>query len=575
MINSKIDVEKYEKFLNHNEFITHVRLVRDYQIRIPHESQNTLYIKDEKLFDRYKNGTLRNVKTQIGEVSISEELAKDFISNHGLFLYLLSNLYNNTAIAIDIRLFKNNEIDKTSYIRLRRIDILTMYEQMDKSLLDPKSQMRIAFLLASSQKETLTKKYSEMEMEEIIDGDTYKFTGKEIIDLLFLSEENYKELITNDKNKEIKVLFLMDFIERNRILEKYILPNEIVERIRRLKKYEDIDYESLNECLAPNDENEEGLSIVDTFELNPDFEDSLFEGLPRTYSVIETALFIYTKLCEILVYDDEYYASAKNSDIRKMHENITGLCEVSKDNNKVINYEFILIFAKMLKIIGIRYTLSNNFGSDSGIQLKFRYKEYLVSVDGIEVIVQNDLARAKYMENLTGMRSLNESKMTVKKFDEMFKKVQYEYQYSILEQAQFNEMLAEYSMDYTDSNTMTQEEKIEYIVSLLNGKKLHNIEALEYLYYLYNKVLYNEFQLNFISVQGPKYETIALFTYESDGEYKYIKINLGNPSSASEITKDELKQKFLTGEYAYTDHQEKIHGLDLAGGVNYVRKPKK
>ena len=78
-------------------------------------------IKDEKLFDRYKNGTLRNVKTQIGEVSISEELAKDFISNHGLFLYLLSNLYNNTAIAIDIRLFKNNEMPDINFFA-RAID---------------------------------------------------------------------------------------------------------------------------------------------------------------------------------------------------------------------------------------------------------------------------------------------------------------------------------------------------------------------------------------------------------------------------------------------------------------------
>ena len=57
-------------------------------------------------------------------------------------------------------------------------------------------------------------------------------------------------------------------------------------------------------------------------------------------------------------------------------------------------------------------------------------------------------------------------------------------------------------------------------------------------------------------------------------EAQRIKADLLNKTieETLNITEKELEEKFESGEYAYTNRQDKIPGLKLQGGRSYVRK---
>ncbi len=563
-----IDYE-YELYLDSDVFITQEELINDYGINPPNKTIPTLYVKDENIFNTFTNSNLVTVKTQNGKTTMSETLLLDLIRNPGMFRYLLQNLFNPSAVVVEIRFFNNGELDRTKLIRLKRIDVLSFFKEYDPSKLTATERMRVALLFSSSHRETLEKVYKDATIVREIDGIKYSFNATELINIIFLPEDQYQEFIRNGKDKEVKAYLTVEFFELNRIYEKYLLPEEVLNRLSRLKKYEDIDYESLNKCLNTNDEDDRGISILEQFELNPRFETYLFKDIPSTMPTLEMALLLYIKLCEVLSYDEEYYASSKNADIRKMHENPMGIEEITVENNKVINYEFILIYAKLLSKLGINYTLSSGFGGEQGSLLKFRYNEYLISINAIEITIKNDLYNAKTNNPLVGLQAINESQISNTKFQELFTKIQENYKLNKRNQEEFNEALEEYN-EYVALTSIRPSDKINFLINLIKAQNLTGIESLEYINKIYQNVLGSDFKINFLSVKGNGYKPLVLLSLEEYNEY--YQITLDNPPVSSLISEEELIEKFASGEYAYTNRQDRIPGLNLEGGKNYVRR---
>ena len=563
-----IDYE-YEQYLDTDVFITQEELINDYGINPPHKTISTLYVKDVNIFNTFTSSNLVTINTQNGKTTMSETLLLDLIRNPGMFRYLLQNLFNPSAVVVEIRLVTDGEINRSAFIRLKRIDVLSFFQQYDTSSLTANERMRIALLFSTSHRETLEKAYKDDVLIRELDGFKYTYYATELINIIFLPEDEYQEFIKNGNSKEVKAFFIVEFFELNRIIEKYLLPDYVLERLSRLKKYEDIDYESLNKCLNTNDEDDRGISILEQFELNPRLESYLFKSIKPETPTLEAALQLYIKLCEVLTYDEEYYASSHSAEIRNMHENPLGIEEITVENNKVINYEFILIYAKLLSKLGISYTLSSGFGGEQGPLLKFRYNEYLVSINAIEVTINNDLTNAKINKPLTGIKSINESKVSHDKFEELFTKVQEDYLSAKKDQEEFNQALEEYNELFSVAD-LAPSDKIKFLINLIKAQKLTGIDSLEYINQIYQKILGSDFKINFLSVKGKKYKPIVLLSIEDFCEY-YL-ITLDNPPVSSLISEEELIEKFETGEFAYTNRQDKVPGLILEGGKSYVRR---
>ena len=560
---------EYEAYLDSDVFITQDELINDYGLRLPHKNIQTLYIKDQNMFNTFKESNLVTLNTQTGKTTMSETLLLDLIRNPGMFKYLINNLFNPSAIVVEIRLFANGKIDYDNVIRLKRIDVLTFFQEYDKKDLSPTEKMRIALLLSTSHRETLEKAYNNEILVREIDGQKYTYNVNWLIDTIFLPEDQYQEFIKHGENKEIIALLIVEFFELNRIFEKYLLPVYVLNRLERLKSYEDIDYESLNKCLNTNDEDDQGISIMEQFELNPELHNYLYSDIPSSLSRLEVALLLYIKLCEALSYDEEYYASAHNAKTRQLHENIAGIESITVENNKVINYEFILIYAKLLSELGISYTLSSGFGSDQGPLLKFRYNEYLMSINAIEVTINNDLANAKFNRPLTGLTSINESKVSSTKFKELFTKIQKDYHEYKDKRRVFSEALEGYNNLFMNTH-IDPIDKITFLIEAIQKQKLGSIEALEYINFIYHQILGSDFKINFISEKKDGYRPLILLSNEESNSY-YL-INLYPEPEAITITIEELESKFESGEFAYTNRQDKIPGIHLPGGRNYVRR---
>lgn len=560
---------EYEAYLDSDVFITQEELTNDYGIRLPHKNIQTLYVKDKKIFNTFKESNLVTLNTQTGKTTMSETLLLDLIRNPGMFKYLINNLFNPSAVVVEIRLFDDGKIDYDNVIRLKRIDVLTFYQEYDKKDLSPTEKMRIALLLSTSHRETLEKVYNNEILVREIDGQKYTYNVNWLIDTIFLPEDQYQDFIKHGENKEIIALLIVEFFELNRIFEKYLLPVFVLNRLERLKSYEDVDYESLNKCLNTNDEDEQGISIMEQFELNPELHDYLFQDIPSSLSRLEVALLLYIKLCEVLTYDEEYYANAHNTKTRQQHENISEIESITIENNKVINYEFILIYAKLLSELGISYTLSSGFGSEQGPLLKFRYNEYLMSINAIEITINNDLANAKFNKPLTGLTSINESKISSTKFNELFTKIQKEYHEQKESRRIFAEALEEYNNLFMNTH-IDPIDKITFLIEAIQKQKLGSIEALEYINCIYHQILGSDFKINFISEKRDGYRPLVLLSNEESNSY-YL-INLYPEPGAITISPETLESKFESGEFAYTNRQDRIPGIHLPGGRNYVRR---
>ena len=94
------------------------------------------------------------------------------------------------------------------------------------------------------------------------------------------------------------------------------------------------------------------------------------------------AMYIYVRLCELLSYDQGYFASPKTDD-KKTIQNIK---YVNLKFNNVTNYEFLIIYTALLKSVGIRYTLDNRLlgGDADNASITFRSGEYLVKVETLK-----------------------------------------------------------------------------------------------------------------------------------------------------------------------------------------------
>ena len=298
-------------------------------------------------------------------------------------------------------------------------------------------------------------------------------------------------------------------------------------------------------------------------------------------------------MCKLLTYDDEYYAVNQKGSATLKHKNADHVSSISLENNKVVCFEFNLIYTKLLDKLGIHFKsyykslVGEKYGSGH-VELDFRVGKFLVSADSVTSILLGDITKAKLNQPLIGIKCINRNLQTEKDFNESLTKM-----YKLIASQEKNidevrvehvetleELLKEYSLTTENLQDISLNERLSILITKVNSTKFVGIDSLSYVLQL-GKILFTAEQLkNNISATILRNnlpideETIAMasviFTINEQGFTERPDLNIYfyfNPNSELvPISKEELQNRFNDGVFEYIlEKDPKIPGITEKG----------
>ena len=568
---------KLEQELPKDIFYSYSQVVREYGQSYEHFIRNSLLVKDEATFKKYKSSNLITIETLNGKKSVSKDLLLDLISYEGLYKYLITNMDNEFSLAARIDYFENGDIKDSIIINRAELSIFLLKLNMGE--LNTQQKIRISTLCNFTKLNSLEKKFQNDEHIAVVDGEVVSIKVSDLLKVLTMKEEEFTQFVYGKNpfaySKEIVVYMLNDFIKRNRIMEKYHLDEYIIKRYKDLEAQSIIDYESINKNLKANDDDLEGNSLIEQITINEQLYEEVFKYHKNTYSSLETAMYVYIRLCELLTYDQGYYASPKTDDVNKLED----VNNISLTNNAVTNYEFLLLYTALLREMKIRYTLDNRLlgGNADKASITFRSGEYLVKVDTLSDVLNSDFTNAKINAPLTGLICLNQNQIGKQKFEELFYKIIKELIETKKERILFEGSLQEYHNKYARTD-LSFKDKFYVLLKDIARPNLKGIDAIAYQKKVFENLFGNDdrISINFISsminnYKDYTYTPLTIITLKTNDEVRYYMIDPNHQNIVERISESELEEYFLSGEYAYLDEVDEIPELELVSGVKYVR----
>lgn len=568
---------KLEQELPKDIFYSYSQVVREYGQSYEHFIRNSLLVKDEATFKKYKSSNLITIETLNGKKSVSKDLLLDLISYEGLYKYLITNMDNEFSLAARIDYFENGDIKDSIIINRAELSIFLLKLNMGE--LNTQQKIRISTLCNFTKLNSLEKKFQNDEHIAVVDGEVVSIKVSDLLKVLTMKEEEFTQFVYGKNpfaySKEIVVYMLNDFIKRNRIMEKYHLEEYIINRYKDLEAQSIIDYESINKNLKANDDDLEGNSLIEQITINEQLYEEVFKYHKNTYSSLETAMYVYVRLCELLTYDQGYYASPKTDDVNKLED----VNNISLTNNAVTNYEFLLLYTALLREMKIRYTLDNRLlgGNADKASITFRSGEYLVKVDTLSDVLNSDFTNAKINAPLTGLICLNQNQISKQKFEELFYKIIKELIETKKERILFEGSLQEYHNKYARTD-LSFKDKFYVLLKDIARPNLKGIDAIAYQKKVFENLFGNDdrISINFISsminnYKDYTYTPLTIITLKTNDEVRYYMIDPNHQNIVERISESELEEYFLSGEYAYLDEVDEIPELELVSGVKYVR----
>lgn len=586
----------YEDYLDHDKFYTKEEFLTEYGNSYSVYANNTLIMKDEELFAKYKSSELMQFRTQIGYSTVSKNLILDLLTNEGLSQYLLAHMNDEQGIVIRLSLVKDGEINDS--LTITRATLAKAIGDFAKEMpvkIPDKVQMRMALLTNLSTVYSLKQSYANETHTCVVDGDICEIPCLDLYDILNQSEEDYKKFLEDKEDmtfivngeekkypKRVVVYMLINFVEKKRILENYLLPEIALNRYIELYSFKQIDYESINKYEKTNDDYNNGISISEIIKLDPALEHAVLSDMNPTYSLLEKAIYIYYKLCELLTYDQEYYAANQKGEEAESHCDINRINNITLENNEVVCYEFIAIYSYFLRHLGIKYTVDNAVQDEYGkghSTISFKVGEFLITVDPTRSILSNDMTSAKINAPLIGMRMTNENVATRNKFLETYNKVINDIQNTKKNKKIFADTVREYREKYAQKH-LSKKEKLYLLFKEIGNTNLKGIDVISVHMRIYEHLFKEDedININFISstinaYKDYNYTPLTILSVRiSDDDYIYYQIDPNNPNLVETISKEEIKELFESRDFAYLGNQKKeIPGINLGSREDYVR----
>ena len=487
-----MDKYSYEFLLPSEYFYMRDEIIKnnpEFQLLI----SDSLVMKNKDKYNEYKECNLKQVKVNDKVSYVSESLLHDVLFNDGMFKYLVSSLDVDSEIAISLLLFEDEQI--IDNIKITKAELVNAIKELDIYNLPSIIQTRIALIIAMTNTKVCFNKYTDETYKCIIDNEEVEIHSVDLVRLLTCSEREFNSFITNNTNsklsKHVVAYMLIDFVIKEGIFDKYVFDEMTYQRFNNLKSYRSLDFESVNKLNKSDDVDLNGKSLLREFSINPELRECVMEGLKPTYSKLESSIYIYLKLCDILTYDEDVFASQSKNEKIGSHQNLSDIYFITPTNNKIVSHEFMLIYAKFLKEIGIKYSLSlDSIGgfSNSKSTIRFKDGEYLVFIDLFEDVIKNDVSMIKIGGSLNCIRSYNTNEITKAKFNETLYKVYSDYNKTKERKQEFNDLINEYNNEYKTNTNINFRSRLAILLKLISRKNLKGIDNINYIKEVYNKI---------------------------------------------------------------------------------------
>ena len=541
---------------------------------------------------------LRNSeKVKVNSEDVSIEFLKRILNNDFYFEYA-SRYFNGDINDFSVCFIIGGDTGGSIYYK--KSTIIKAIEQLISSgqiVLQPDEQQKLDSLKNSISFENFLEKHKENKYNIDIDGNKYSIPIEQLIFLMQLPDEQFDNLCSSADLKEIngipKEYFIyaaFKFFRENKALEEYLMPDIVANRYRDIESLQKIDFQAINKHLTTTDTKYQSIKI------DSNLEHEIISGIPENTTDLEKAIYIYIKMCKLLTYDEEYYAVNQKGVATEKHKSIDYVSSITLENNKVVCFEFNLIYSKLLNQLGIHFSsdYKNMVGEAYGAghaNLEFRSDKFLVSADSVTSILQGDIMQAKLNQPLVGLKCINRNQQTQQEFKQALTKM-----YQLIAQQEkslsesksvehiqtLDELLEEYSHITNNIQDIGLNERLSILISKVNSTGMVGIDSLSYVLQL-RKILFTEEQRkNNIGVtivrnnepfeEGKVAMASAIFalngqSFEENPEqnvYYYF-----NPNhELVPITKEELQTKFNDGKLEYVEKDDpRIPGIIENGGM--------
>ena len=513
------------------------------------------------------------------------------IRGEHISLYFLKNMLKNKQYLEYIRKFFNNEIEKFYICSVYNNDIIGNVSYTKSSLINAiKLLIEDNEIVLSKDEESEYKKLKDLisfdkflnktksEYYSIsIDNKKYAFPVSNLVYIMTTDDKQFNYICTDDSVKYIdgvpKAHFIYaayKYFSKSGVFHNYDIPEKIYDRFEGIRNSQKIDIDALNKILKT-----EGTKHKE-FEISSELREEILGDMPDSFSNLEKVIYIYIKMCKTLTYDEEYYAAGQKGKPAIKHKDISYVSSITPTNNKVVCFEFNIIYAKFLDELGIKFKtiykgVVEELYGEGHAYLDFRCGKYLVRADSVTSILMGDLARAKLNCALKGLKSFNRNIDTYKEFNKIVDKV---YKYIIdkedkkenaLHLESFEEIMNKYIKKTNNVREVTLEERLSILIDKVNSSKMVGIDSISYALQL-EGILFNsaEHKNNiFVTVlrnnnyyKGEKMTIpCIIFTLNfnghlsKDGKNVYYYFSPNNELRL--ISKQELQEKFDNQELEY------------------------
>lgn len=555
-------------------------------------AEYTLFTTREDV-EQIRNGE----KVKVNSEDVSIEFLKRILNNDFYFEYA-SRYFNGDINNFAVCYIMGGDTGGSIYYK--KSTIIKALEQLISSgqiVLQPDEQQKLDSLKNSISFENFLEKHKGNKYNIDIDGNKYSIPTEQLISLMQLPDEQFDNLCSSVDMKEIneipKEYFIyaaFKFFRENKALEEYLMPDVVANRYRDIGLLQKIDLQAINKHLTTTDTKYQSIKI------DSNLEHEIISGIPENTTDLEKAIYIYIKMCKLLTYDEEYYAVNQKGVATEKHKSTDYVSSITLENNKVVCFEFNLIYSKLLNQLGIHFSsdYKNMVGEAYGAghaNLEFRSDKFLVSADSVTSILQGDIMQAKLNQPLVGLKCVNRNQQTQQEFKQSLTKMyqliaQQEKSLSERKPVEYIQTLAELLEEYSHITNNIQDislnERLSILVSKVNSTGMVGIDSLSYVLQL-RKILFTEEQRkNNIGAtivrnnepfeEGKVAMASAIFTlngqnFEENPEqnvYYYF-----NPNhELVPIAKEELQTKFNDGKLEYVEKDDpRIPGIIEYGGM--------
>lgn len=457
-------------------------------------------------------------------------------------------------------------------------------------VLTPEEEIRYENLRNTISYEKLLDKTKDSSFSIEIDGISYSIPIKKMIDIMDLPDEDFDEICNNSEIKTIdgiaKEYFIYasyKFFRENKVFQNYVIPENIKTRFKDIKSLQKIDLQAINRHKKTSDQ------IFKKVKIDEDLKSAILYSMPQDISQLEKAIYIYIKMCKLLTYDDEYFAVNQKGPATEKHKDVNYVSNINLTNNKVVCFEFNLIYSILLDELGINFKADyQNFVDEvygSGhANLEFRSDKFLVTADSVTSILLGDIMRAKLNQPLVGLKCINKNNKTQQEFknavDKIYKLIaeqelnSSDYPFNHIET--FEELISEYQQTTSNFKPISLDEKLSILIEKVNSKKIVGVDSLSYVLQL-KKILFdakekknnisisiirkNEYSDNRIAtaIAIIALNKIGFDVDKSQTEYYYYNPNSGLLS----ISQEELRKCFNEKEFEYIEASDpRIPGIE-------------